>query len=99
MRHTLSELTGPVYGHECARENDHDLTMQHRAEPLGERIIVQTGTDPKVSAIVRPFAPAIQSRRARIRSEPNHISVKSLFVGVAAMSFRASTSATSWPER
>ncbi len=40
MRHTLSELTGPVYGHETVRENDHDLTIQHRGEPLGERIIV-----------------------------------------------------------
>ena len=41
MRHTLSELTGPVYGHETVRENDHDLTTQHTGEPLGERIIVQ----------------------------------------------------------
>src|SRR6201992_410795 len=40
MRHTLSELTGPVYGHETVRENDHDLTTQHAGEPLGERIIV-----------------------------------------------------------
>ena len=40
MRHTLSELTGPVYGHETVRENDHDLTTQHTGEPLGERIIV-----------------------------------------------------------
>src|ERR1700688_1788246 len=40
MRHTLSELTGPVYGHETVRENDHDLTIQHQGEPLGERIIV-----------------------------------------------------------
>ena len=40
MRHTLSELTGPVYGHETVRENDHDLTIQHAGEPLGERIIV-----------------------------------------------------------
>ena len=40
MRQTLSELTGPVYGHETVRENDHDLTMQHAGEPLGERIIV-----------------------------------------------------------
>ena len=37
---TLTELTGPVYGHERVRENDHDLTMQHKGEPLGERIIV-----------------------------------------------------------
>src|ERR1700743_2017472 len=40
MRHTLTELTGPVYGHETVREHDHDLTIQHKGEPLGERIIV-----------------------------------------------------------
>ena len=40
MRHTLSELTGPVYGHETVREHDNDLTRQHAGEPLGERIIV-----------------------------------------------------------
>src|SRR3979490_2826007 len=40
MRHTLTELTGPVYGHEAVRENDSDLTTQHKGEPLGERIIV-----------------------------------------------------------
>ena len=38
--HTLSELTGPVYGHETVREADGDLTRQHAGEPLGERIIV-----------------------------------------------------------
>jgi protocatechuate 3,4-dioxygenase, beta subunit len=38
--HTLSELTGPVYGHETVRECDNDLTVQHAGEPLGERIIV-----------------------------------------------------------
>ena len=40
MRHTLSELTGPVYGHETVRDGDNDLTRQHAGEPLGERIIV-----------------------------------------------------------
>ena len=40
MRHTLSELTGPVYGHETVRAGDNDLTTMHKAEPLGERIIV-----------------------------------------------------------
>jgi len=40
MRHTLSELTGPVYGHETVRAGDNDLTTQHQGEPLGERIIV-----------------------------------------------------------
>src|SRR5262245_24987153 len=38
--HTLSELTGPVYGHDAVQESDADLTKQHNGEPLGERIIV-----------------------------------------------------------
>jgi protocatechuate 3,4-dioxygenase, beta subunit len=37
---TLSEITGPVYGHERMGELDNDLTRQHEGEPLGERIIV-----------------------------------------------------------
>jgi protocatechuate 3,4-dioxygenase, beta subunit len=40
LPHTLSELTGPVYGHEDVGELDHDLTQGHGGEPLGERIIV-----------------------------------------------------------
>ena len=40
MPHTLSELTGPVYGHDAIQEGDNDLTKQHKGEPLGERIIV-----------------------------------------------------------
>ena len=38
--HTLSEITGPVYGHERMGPLDHDLTRQHAGEPLGERIVV-----------------------------------------------------------
>ena len=39
--HTLSELTGPVYGHDALQDNDNDLTKQGKGgEPLGERIIV-----------------------------------------------------------
>lgn len=39
---SLSELTGPVYGHEVVRELDADLTRNGatNGEPLGERIIV-----------------------------------------------------------
>jgi protocatechuate 3,4-dioxygenase beta subunit len=37
---TLSELTGPLFGHDALRENDADLTKQHPGEPLGERIII-----------------------------------------------------------
>src|SRR6202046_4732075 len=40
MRQTLTELTGPVYGHETVRAGDSDLTTQHTGEPIGERIIV-----------------------------------------------------------
>ncbi|HJU33256.1 MAG TPA: protocatechuate 3,4-dioxygenase subunit beta, partial [Hyphomicrobiaceae bacterium] len=38
---TLSEITGPVYGHSDVRPEDADLTRQHAGEPLGERIIVK----------------------------------------------------------
>ena len=40
LPHTLSEVTGPAYGHERIGELDHDLTRQHGGEPLGERIIL-----------------------------------------------------------
>jgi len=40
LPHTLSEITGPVYGHEKVGPLDHDLTRQHDGEPLGERVIV-----------------------------------------------------------
>lgn len=40
LPHTLSEITGPVYGHDQVRPTDSDLTQQHAGEPLGERIIV-----------------------------------------------------------
>jgi protocatechuate 3,4-dioxygenase, beta subunit len=40
LPHTLSEVTGPVYGHERVGELDDDLTAQHEGEPRGERIIL-----------------------------------------------------------
>jgi protocatechuate 3,4-dioxygenase, beta subunit len=40
LPHTLSEITGPVYGHDRIGELDHDLTRRHDGEPLGERIIL-----------------------------------------------------------
>jgi protocatechuate 3,4-dioxygenase, beta subunit len=40
LPHTLTEVTGPVYGHERIGPVDDDLTVQHDGEPLGERIIV-----------------------------------------------------------
>jgi protocatechuate 3,4-dioxygenase, beta subunit len=38
---TLSELTGPVYGHGSVTEADRDLTHRGHGEPIGERIIVE----------------------------------------------------------
>ena len=35
---TLSELTGPVYGHGSVTAADQDLTNRGRGEPVGERI-------------------------------------------------------------
>jgi protocatechuate 3,4-dioxygenase beta subunit len=40
LPHTLSEITGPAFGHEHVGELDHDLTCQHDGEPIGERIIL-----------------------------------------------------------
>jgi protocatechuate 3,4-dioxygenase, beta subunit len=37
---TLTERTGPVFGHNFVRKNDNDLTAQHEGDPLGERIFV-----------------------------------------------------------
>ena len=38
---TLSEITGPVYGHGDVAPEEADLTKQHAGAPLGERIIVK----------------------------------------------------------
>jgi protocatechuate 3,4-dioxygenase, beta subunit len=40
LPHTLSEVTGPVFGHSDIHPGDNELTVQHAEEPLGERIIV-----------------------------------------------------------
>jgi len=40
LPHTLSELTGPVFGHGPIGEADNDLTRQHAGDPIGERIVV-----------------------------------------------------------
>ena len=37
---TLSEVTGPLFGHGDVGPGENDLTRQHAGEPLGERIIV-----------------------------------------------------------
>ena len=37
---TLSEITGPMFGHDRMRPTDADLTRQHERQPIGERIII-----------------------------------------------------------
>jgi protocatechuate 3,4-dioxygenase, beta subunit len=41
LPHRLTEVTGPLLGKGRVTERDHDLTVQHGGEPLGERIIVE----------------------------------------------------------
>ncbi|HTS24051.1 MAG TPA: protocatechuate 3,4-dioxygenase subunit beta [Casimicrobiaceae bacterium] len=40
LPHSLTEVTGPVFGYEDVKPTDGDLTRQHAGEPIGERIIV-----------------------------------------------------------
>ncbi|MEQ9812318.1 MAG: protocatechuate 3,4-dioxygenase subunit beta [Azospirillaceae bacterium] len=42
LRHTLSEMSGPVYGHDAIHPLDNDLTKNavKNGEPQGERIVV-----------------------------------------------------------
>jgi len=37
---TLTELTAPVYGAATVGPRDHDLTAQHAAPPVGQRIVI-----------------------------------------------------------
>jgi protocatechuate 3,4-dioxygenase, beta subunit len=37
----LTEVTGPLLGHERVRPDDNDLTRQHSGEPIGQRIFVR----------------------------------------------------------
>src|SRR4029077_15888624 len=41
LPHSRSEVTGPVFGHSDVHPSDSDLTLQHSAEPMGERIILR----------------------------------------------------------
>ena len=40
LPHTLTELTGPLFGPDEIKPTDHDLTRQHAGQPIGERIVV-----------------------------------------------------------
>jgi protocatechuate 3,4-dioxygenase, beta subunit len=40
LSHSLTEVTGPVFGAERLQANDGDLTKQHSGEPIGQRLIV-----------------------------------------------------------
>jgi protocatechuate 3,4-dioxygenase beta subunit len=40
LPHTLTEITGPVFGDDAVVPGERDLTRAHAGEPLGERIVV-----------------------------------------------------------
>lgn len=40
LPHTLTEVTGPLFGRGDVGRDDADLTRQHSGDPLGERIVV-----------------------------------------------------------
>ena len=40
LPHTISEVTGPVFGAESVDVKAFDLTKQHSGEPVGERIVI-----------------------------------------------------------
>jgi protocatechuate 3,4-dioxygenase beta subunit len=40
LPYTVSERTGPVFGHGIIGPHDNDLTAQHEGDPIGERILV-----------------------------------------------------------
>jgi len=40
LPHTLSEVTGPLFGDAPLSENDNDLTRQHAGAPIGQRIVL-----------------------------------------------------------
>jgi protocatechuate 3,4-dioxygenase beta subunit len=40
LPHTLSEVTGPLFGQTEVKPSDSDLTLGHPGQPIGERIIV-----------------------------------------------------------
>jgi protocatechuate 3,4-dioxygenase beta subunit len=37
---TITERTGPMFGHDILRQHDNDLTAQHERQPIGEQIFV-----------------------------------------------------------
>ena len=57
LPHSLSELTGPVYGHNPIGPTDNDLTLHFPSAPQGERIIVLHRLSPTdLAACLEKFA-------------------------------------------
>ena len=71
LPHTLSEVTGPVFGHDDVAEGDHDLTRRHAGEPIGERIIVSgrvldSNAHPVPSALIEIWQANAAGRYAHV---------------------------------
>ena len=74
LPHTLSEITGPIFGHEDISETDNDLTRQCSGEPLGERIIVtgrvlDDGGRPVPSALIEIWQANAAGRYAHVKDQ------------------------------
>jgi protocatechuate 3,4-dioxygenase, beta subunit len=74
LPHTLSEITGPIFGHEDIGETDSDLTRQCSGEPLGERIIVtgrvsDDGGRPVPSALIEIWQANAAGRYAHVKDQ------------------------------
>jgi protocatechuate 3,4-dioxygenase beta subunit len=85
LPHTLSELTGPIFGTGDVGPTDHDLTRQSAAEPLGERIVVSgrvldQGGRPVPHALVEVWQ-ANAAGRYRHRNDQHHAPLDPHFTG------------------
>jgi protocatechuate 3,4-dioxygenase, beta subunit len=74
LPHTLSERTGPIYGHSAIAERDNNLTKQHPGEPNGERIIVtgrvlDEGGRPVRNTLVEIWQANAAGRYAHVRDD------------------------------
>ena len=74
ITHTLSEITGPIFGASDVHPGDADLTRQHAGEPIGERItvsgrVLDDGGDPVPNTLVELWQANAAGRYAHPEDE------------------------------
>ena len=67
---TLSELTGPAFGHAPFGELDNDLTRQHAAEPLGNASSSRAGCSTRTAGRCRETLVEVWQANAAGRYTP-----------------------------